>query len=197
MANTRLWLLTLLLVALGVSLGDDGDTPFLEGDEQRCELPAVALERPHDGWQFVDLAKLRALAKGRGEDTKGYETLRFRLWFGAKRADVYCWAWVDEADRETPLTTESYALEKVAQLRAAFVEPKLSKPKLVRLGKRGAAMFSIEGKLAEGAKPHAILCAVCVRPEDKVVLVINLECEPRHLKDLKKDFAKLLKQAKF
>lgn len=197
MSTARFWLLTLLLVTLGVSLGDDADAPYLEGSEQRCEQPAMALERPHDGWQFVDLKKLQEQAKGRGEDTKGYQNLRFRLWFGAKRADVYCWAWTDEEDREAPLTTETYVLEKATQLRAAFVEPKLSKPKLVRFGKRAAAMFSIEGKLAEGGKEHGILCAVCVRPEDKVVCVINLECEPRHLKSLKKDFAKLLKQGKF
>lgn len=189
--------LVLFAWGLGVALAGDDDTPFLSGEEQRCEQPALALERPGDAWQFVDLAKLRQQAEAKGEDTKGYATLRFRLWFGAKRANVYCWAWVDEETREQPLTTEAFVLTKVSDLRAAFTDPKISKPKLVKFGKRAAAMFSIEGALAEGGKQHAVLCAVCVRPEDNTICVLNLECEPEQLKELKKDFLKLLKKAKF
>lgn len=188
-----------LLGTFTSALGDgDEDPPYLEGETQKCATPAMLLKRPHDGWQFVDLEKLRKKAEGLGEDTKGYRNLRFKLWFGAKRAEVYVWSWVDEETREQPLTTESFALIKIEHLKGAFEKPKLKKPKLVKFGKRPAVFFTIQGKLKEGTKKsHAILCAVCVREEDKSVAVIQLECEPKHAKSLKKDFLKLLKSSRF
>ncbi len=187
-----------LLGTFGVTSADDDDLPFLKGEIQKCESPQMLLKRPHDGWQFVDLEKLRLKAKGLGEDTKGYRNLCFRLWFGAKRAEVFVWSWIDEESREQPLTTESFALIKIEHLKGVFEKPKLKKPKLVKFGKRPGVFFTIEGTLREGTKkPHAILCAVCVREEDKTVAVIQLECDPKHAKALKKDFLKLLKNTRF
>lgn len=189
-----------LLGALSVTSADDKDDalPFLQGEIQKCESPQMLLKRPHDGWQFVDLEKMRLKAEGLGEDTKGYRNLRFRLWFGAKRAEVFVWSWIDEENREQPLTTESFALIKIEHLKGVFEKPKLKKPKLVKFGKRPGVFFTIQGTLREGTKkPHAILCAVCVREEDKTLAVIQLECDPKHAKTLKKDFLKLLKQTRF
>ena len=206
LSERRRWLsvstsLVLGLLILGSSSGvasADDDMPFLKGDVQKCDAPTMHLKRPHDGWQFVDLVKMRRKAEGAGEDTKGYKTLRFRLWFGSKRAEVFVWSWVDEENREQPLATDAFAMFKAAQLKAAFVKPKLKKPKLVKFGKRTGVLISIQGTLAAGTKkPHAILSAVCIRAEDKTIAVIQLECAPKHLKSLKKDFLKLLKQLKF
>lgn len=202
LGRSRLRTLVLGIFLLGTLLGgaraDDDDLPYLEGDTQKCATPAMLLKRPHDGWQFVDLEKLRKKAEGLGEDTKGYQNLRFRLWFGAKRAEVFVWSWIDEEPREQPLTTESFALLKIEHLKGAFEKPKLKKPKLVKFGKRPGVFFTIQGKLREGTKKdHAILCAVCVREEDKSVAVIQLECAPKNAKGLKKDFLKLLKNTRF
>lgn len=182
----------------GGASAEDEDLPFLKGDTQKCEAPPMLFKRPHDGWQFVDLEKMRRKAEGLGEDTKGYRNLRFRLWFGAKRGEVFVWSWVDEENREKALTTEAFALLKIDQLKGAFVKPKLKKPKLVKFGKRAAVFFTIQGTLAAGTKkPHAILCAVCIREEDKTIAVVQLECSPKNAKGLKKDFLKLLKLSRF
>jgi hypothetical protein len=187
-----------LLGTFGSALADDDELPYLEGETQKCESPAMLLKRPHDGWQFVDLEKMRKKAEGLGEETKGYRNLRFRLWFGSKRAEIFVRSWIDEENREKPLTTESFALLKIEHLKGFFEKSKLKKPKLVKFGKRPAVFFTIQGKLKEGKKKgHAILCAVCVREEDKTVAVIQLECDPKHAKSLKKDLLKLLKHSRF
>jgi hypothetical protein len=176
----------------------EDDTPFLKGDKQTCKKPLLRMVRPNDSWQYVDLAKIRKKAAAAGRDVSGMRTLRFRLWNGTKRASVYVWAWIDPVNRDKePLTPEIMALGKIKQLKGAFKEPKMGKPKKARIGKRVGASFQITGTLLRGGKKHAIVCTTGFRPADKCCLVVQLECSPDQVVKLSKDLKKLLKKFRF
>lgn len=178
---------------------DKDDEPLLlEGQKQTLKAPPILINSPSDSWRFVDLVKLKQKEDKAGKDTSGYATLRFRLWNASKRANIYVWAWVDTMERDqTPLTLEALIAHKLESLKKVFKEPKTTKPKAVRFGKRPGAGFEIQGSMPGRAQPHAIVANMAYRPEDKCVLLIQLECQPSQLKKLKKDLGKLQKKLRF
>ncbi|MGE0713176.1 MAG: hypothetical protein AB7N76_12145 [Planctomycetota bacterium] len=196
-------MLPLMLLLAAPLLADDkaepkDDTPYLEGDKQTLKEPPIQALRPSDSWQFVDLEKMKKKAQEQGADLSGYQGLRFRLYYPAKRADVYIWAWIDESEPDKALTAEKMAEMKVTQLKAAFKEPKLAKPYHTRVGRQVGVGFELSGELAAQPKvQRGIVCTVATRSEDRCAIVVQLECHPDQLKELTKDLKKLLKKLKF
>lgn len=178
---------------------DDGGM-FLKGSKHTCKKPPLRVSRPNNSWRFVDIAKMKQKLLKDGQELKGFENLQFRLWFGAYKANIYVRAYVDPVpNREKPLTAADLALERIKRLKASFVKPKVKRPRSTKLGKQKAVIFEISGTLAN-KKPHFIIIAVAYRSQDKAVAQFALEwsgADKKKQKELRKDFKKFLKKAKF
>ena len=201
MRTLAIALLLLGCCALPLSADDEpqDDTPYLEGDKQICKQPPMLLKRPSDSWQFVDLEKMKKKAEAEGQDvsTPAWRQLKFRLYSGSQRANIFVYARIDDEERDEPLTAEALAEGKLASLRGAFKEPTVGKPKKVRVGRTVGVMLQIEGALLQGGKEHAVLAATGFRSQDKCVLEVQLECKPSQVKKLSKELKTLLKKLKF
>lgn len=196
-AASRVASLALLLALVPCAAaedGDPGDDLFLEGDKQTCEDPPFRIERPNDSWRFIDVRKLEAQASARREDVSVYERLRYRLWYGSARANIYVTAWKDDQSREEPLTAEGFASTQIEGLRPVLGEMVVVRTAATKVGKRAGALFEVRGTLR--GKPHAIVQAIVVRPEDHAIVLLSLECAPDDVKDLMKDFKTFLKKAR-
>lgn len=190
-------LVACLVTASSAALADGDAATLLDDESVTCPTPALRVTRPNDAWQFVDLAALKAQAQAAGQDTRGYDVLRARLWHGASRADVFVRAWTDPIEREQPPEAATLIQEVFEPVRASFGDgARSSAPKGVRVGGRVGALVGIEGTLP-GRGPHAVLLAVAYRPDDRTVLSVALECAPEHAKKLGKDLKKLLKKIRF
>lgn len=173
---------------------------FLKVSEVKSTTPPIKVTRPSDSWQFINMEFMKKRARANGDSTAGFETLKARLWFGAYKANIFVRAWVDKVSREKPLTLTELYTEKFKQLQQAFDNPKLKKPKGTKIGKQKAITFELKGKLKASGKPHFMLVAVTYREADKAIGLFALEIssdDKGKLKELRKDFKKLLKKAKF
>ena len=170
------------------------DTPFLEGETQESAQPPLRVTRPSDSWQFVDLERARTQAQARGEDISGYKTLRFRLWYGAARSNIFVHAWVDEVVRDGPPDPEVLARGMVEGLKSHLEGMKVKAFGRGRVGRRVGALFEVQGKNVRQGKDVAILRAVVYRPEDRAIVTVALECPAEEVDKVRKDFKALLRK---
>ena len=191
----------ILLVFSGVLLSPvSAQEGFLEGDSFTCKAPPLRLKRPHDAWLFVDLEKAKAKRREDGLSLDGYGTLKFQLYFGAARANLYVHAWNNPLKVSLERVSTHHRDSVVSNLRDGEVK----KTKKVRVGKQVGTYYEISGNVADPRdntklKAITILTAAAYREADKAVVTLELrfDANNKRAKELAKDFKKLLKKAKF
>lgn len=171
---------------------DPTDDTFLQGDDLVVEDPPLKLTRPSDSWQLLNLDALRRKMAERNRALP--EELKARMWYGAARANVFVHAFRDP-QADPPSEAAAVAAAQIEQLKKVLgAATEVRGPGQVRVGARVGVMFEAHGALA--GKPHVIMRAVVVRPDDRQIITLTLECPPDRLKDLRKDWKKLLKKAR-
>jgi len=183
--------------------GEVGDeSPFLDLDKASCEDPPLKITRPSDSWQFVDLEKVKAQRQAQGESLQSYATLKFQLWYGAARASILVRAFSLGGAGKLP-ELEELVDGGVRELQGILRDAEVKAKKGVKVGKRPAAWYQVEGQAPEPRRPTelrpvVVIRVVAVRPEDRTVLLVQLEHgDPKRTEDLSKDHKDLLKKAKF
>lgn len=173
---------------------------YLKGDTFTCKAPPLRLKRPHDSWLFVDIEKAKAKRREEGLPLDGYGTLKFQLFYGAARANIFVHAWNNPLKVSLERVATHHRDTVVSNLRDGEVKT----TKKVRVGKQVGTYFEISGNVPDPTdntklKAITILTATAYRDADKAVVTLELRFDagsPR-AKDLAKDFKKLLKKAKF
>jgi hypothetical protein len=193
--KTSIALLAALLVCTPALAQDD--SPFLEGDTAKSDQPPVALKRPSDSWQFVDVEKLRA--QGKVQDGR----LKFQLWYGAARAAIFVRAWIGSNPQDQSSPAQEQADRSKRELGQIIRQAKFSKLKGIRVGRRAGVWLEVTGKVPQQRdrtklRDIMIVQAFCFRPDDNAMLVFSMEfSDTSRAKALVKDFKKLLKKVRF
>ncbi len=191
--------LALAALAPGAARAEDdpGDAPYFEGLEAvDVQAPPCRIERPSDGWLFLNLEVLAQRARAAGQDARGYEALKARLWRGSARANIYVRAQPDVVARREPATSAELGRATLARMQEAWPGARVVQQGAVRVGRREGFVFELHATPPGAKQPVALVLATVFRPEDNQIFTLSLEVHPDRLEAVRKDFAKLLKKAR-
>ena len=187
----------LVLLLAGPLRADEAKPELLKVETQQVLKPfPMQAKRPHKGWRFVNLKKLKDSVRVRGRLPENYRDLHFQLYVGASRGHVYVRGWKDmrEAKQAPSLALRVKAF--VTALKKNFKDGgKLKKPRGVKAGRAAWVWFELQGEHIKTKAPHWLACVVAYRPKTQQVVTVLFEVptrEKKKLKRLRKDLKKLL-----